>query len=174
MATRKQWANLCLIWGAEKKEKRERRKEGGRHSRWLIVFLFCLQRMIMDIQSWWHIFMMDGTVEAGDYPAGIVRSLIKWQIVTRKMCICPWGSQSLVCTSLSLVLSLSNPSLGYGRRRGPMGFVLADLFSFLCLKRCISAMHYAAIKGTHHKSITGCCLGTRGAAAPGQSVEIHP
>lgn len=39
--------------------------------------ILCLQRMIMDIQYCWHIFMMDGPAEAGDHPAGIVRSLIK-------------------------------------------------------------------------------------------------
>lgn len=36
-----------------------------------------LRRTIMDIQSWWHISMMDGGAEAADDPAAIVRSLIK-------------------------------------------------------------------------------------------------
>lgn len=60
---------------------RERQEEGERERvRHKVAYCFpilCLQRMIMDIQYWWHIFMMDGTAKAGDYPAGIVRSLIK-------------------------------------------------------------------------------------------------
>lgn len=40
--------------------------------------------------------MMDGPAEAGDHPAGIVRSLIKWQIVTQEICICPRSCQTFI------------------------------------------------------------------------------
>lgn len=40
--------------------------------------------------------MMDGPAKAGDYPAGIVCSLIKWQIVTQEICICPWSCQTFI------------------------------------------------------------------------------
>lgn len=39
--------------------------------------IVCLQTMIMDIQYWWHIFMMDGAAKAGEYPAAFVSLLIK-------------------------------------------------------------------------------------------------
>lgn len=40
--------------------------------------------------------MMDGTAKAGDYPAGIVCSLIKWQIVTQEISIRPWSRQTFI------------------------------------------------------------------------------
>lgn len=40
--------------------------------------------------------MMDRAAEAGDYPARIVCSLIKWQIVTQDICICPWGRPTFI------------------------------------------------------------------------------
>ena len=55
-----------------------------------------LQNMIMNIQYSWHIFMMARAAEAGDYPAPIVYSLIKWQIVTQDIYICPWGGQTFI------------------------------------------------------------------------------
>ena len=111
---------------------------GGREGRCKMAHCFpilCLQRMIMDAHYWWHIFMMDGTAEAGAYPAGIVCLLIKWQIVNQEMCICPWSHQTfffiLICHCEVIVCAGRRTSGGkytWGH------FTLEDLCCVFCRK----------------------------------------